>query len=288
MLPLSQSHLTLLEACPRRYQYVFFDALLGPSNYEQRVTTQWGNQFHLLMQQAALDLPVEAIAPADTELATSLHALAQAAPDVFAHLPTASAPTSDSVQLSDSFSQSEHRRTLSFNGYLLTVIYDLVVFSEKRAVGDRSGHIFDWKTHQKPPPKAWLMNDWQTRLYRYVLCETTDLEPTQISMTYWFVRPSHQADDKGKSPAQPTSYRFDYTQLAHDLTRQDLQRLTDELTAMRELADFPKVSIEKGLCDRCPYNIRCDRSDRTFPQDPSRLLKAASQLTADTAREVSW
>ncbi|MEL6900396.1 MAG: PD-(D/E)XK nuclease family protein [Cyanobacteria bacterium J06606_4] len=307
MLPLSQSHLTLLEACPRKYQYVFFDALLGPSSYEQRVTTQWGNQFHLLMQQAALDLPVGAIAPADTELADSMQALSKAAPDVFAHLPTASVVTPEASESSGNFSQSEHRRTLSFNGYLLTVIYDLVVFSErdpkaafentqvaqgsqeKGVLGgvstDSSGHIFDWKTHQKPPPKAWLANDWQTRLYRYVLCETTDLSPEQISMTYWFVRPSSRDSQQS---SQPTSYRFDYSQLAHDLTRQDLQRLTDQLTLMRQQANFPKVSIDKGLCDRCPYNVRCDRSDRAFSQDPSRLLKAASQLTADSAQEVSW
>ncbi|MEO0771015.1 MAG: PD-(D/E)XK nuclease family protein, partial [Cyanobacteria bacterium J06649_4] len=72
MQPLSQSHLTIFDTCPRRYQHVFFDALSAPASYEHHAKTQWGSQFHLLMQQQALDLPVDAIAPADSAMAASL------------------------------------------------------------------------------------------------------------------------------------------------------------------------------------------------------------------------
>ncbi|MGC1307674.1 MAG: PD-(D/E)XK nuclease family protein [Phormidesmis sp.] len=280
MRPLSQSHLTLLSACPRKYQYIFFDGLSGPSTYEQQATTHWGSQFHLLMQQRALDLPVEVLSTADAEMAASLAALAKAAPDVFKHLPTVHIAQPHQSSDPNSFSQSEHKRTLIFNDYLLTVVYDLVVCSPE------AGQIFDWKTHQRPPRPEWLQNDWQTRLYLYVLCETTALSPKQLSMVYWFVRltpPTDAAPD-----AAPSFYRFGYSESQHDQTRRDLQALTDELTKMRAQGYFPKVAVEKGLCDRCPFNVRCDRipPNSAIPTDPYHLLKAASQLTADSVEEI--
>ncbi|MGB7085686.1 MAG: PD-(D/E)XK nuclease family protein [Phormidesmis sp.] len=292
MLPLSQSHLTLLETCPRKYQYIFFDALSTPATYDPQITTQWGSQFHLLMQQRALNLPVELLADANVEMAESMAALATAAPDVFAHLPIspsaerssvagtedadAARPVSQNQLSPDEFSQSEHQRTLAFGDYLLTVVYDLVVLSAEQ------GQIFDWKTHLRPPREDWLREDWQTRLYLYVLCETTDLLPEQLSMTYWFVRLGAMTD------AQPSFYRFDYSIGQHRHTQQDLQRLTMQLAQMRDRADFPKVSIDKGRCDRCLFNVRCDRlspSDSLL-SDPSRLLREARQITADTVEEI--
>lgn len=289
MIPLSQAHFTLLDTCDRKYQYVFLDALSGPSTAEQQATTQWGSQFHLLMQQRALDLPIEILAQANTEMATSMTALAQVAPEVFEHL---SAVSQAAERSSDqAFSQSEHRRTLAFNGYLLTVVYDLLVYLS------RTGQIFDWKTHQRPPRREWLQDDWQTRLYLYVLSETTDLEPEQISMTYWFVRlaaglgsvTAEQVFEKRRAEGtQPTSYRFGYSQAQHQRTQQDLQRLTDRLTRMRQAGDFPKVAVEKGLCDDCPFNVRCDRlpASSPLPASPYRLLQSASQLTVDQIEEI--
>lgn len=314
MLSLSQSHLSHLDACARKYQYVFFDALLGPVTYDQHLTTQWGSQFHLLMQQQALDLPVSVLSPADVEMAHSLAALEKAAPEVFAYLPESQAFKADedlsSQRDSGTFSQSEHRRTLEFNGYLLTVVYDLLVTSSGAPshgnLGEASGQIFDWKTHQQPPKEAWLKKDWQTRLYPYVLCETSELTPEQISMTYWFVRVKQE---------KPSFYRFDYTLAQHDQTRKALQRLTDNLTQMRETANFPKVAIDQidqgdaqgdfdppleRICDRCPFNVRCHRDRTALPlhsttgdreylansSDPTQRLKAARQLTAETVEEI--
>lgn len=298
MLPLNQNHLTLLDSCPRKYEHVVFNSLYAPASYEQHLKTQWGSQFHLLMQQQALDLPVEAIASADTDMQASLAALEKAAPDVFKYLPVSQAQLVSQAQATDSspdkaqsqsldvneFSQSEHKRTLAFNGYLLTVIYDLVVLEP-----GQTGHIFDWKTYQKPPKETQLANDWQTRLYQYVLCETTGLEPEQIAMTYWFVRV-----DKAQQQA-PSFYRFNYSLVAHDKTRRDLQRLSDRLTEMRSQNHFPKVDIAKGLCDYCTFNARCDRVPpnplgQPF-QDPNQLLKdalkAASQVNIDSIEEIS-
>ncbi len=273
MRPLSQNQLTLLDTCLRKFKYVSFDALSGPSTYEQQTTTQWGSQFHLLMQQRALDLPVDVMAGANSAMSESLTALAKAAPDVFKYLPVAF-----EKEAHGTFSQSEHRRTLAFNGYLLTAIYDLVVISASE------GQIFDWKTHQRSPRKEQLQNHWQTRLYLYVLCETTALRPEQLSMAYWFVR----------SGAEPSFHRFGYSTAQHQQTEKDLRRLTNKLTEVSEQADsntaFPKVAVEKGLCDRCLFNVRCDRatnsSATSSATDPHQMLRAASRLTADSVEEI--
>jgi hypothetical protein len=321
MLTLSQSHLTLLDTCDRKYQYVFIEGLSGPSTHEQKATTQWGSQFHLLMQQRALDLPVEVLAGADAELSDRLAALAKAAPDVFEHLPVSAAipkdflpENTDATADAQPFSQSEHRRTLAFNGYLLTVIYDLLVQwpprgSAQPAQGQISGQIlgqiFDWKTHQRPPQRRRLEQDWQTRLYLYVLCETTAIAPENLSMTYWFVR----AGQETAEAQEPSAYRFAYSHRQHEQTRTDLQRLTDNLTRLMEPLQrspdqpvaFPKVAIEKGICENCPFNIRCDRATPDNRQlanlkadknpanflDPHQLLRAASALSADSVEEIS-
>ena len=276
VMPLSQAHLTLLERCDRKYQYVFFEALSGPATYDQQLTTQWGSQFHLLMQQQALNLPVDALSAADEEMSASMAALAEAAPDVFAHLRS---PQAD--ETAESFSQSEHRRTLAFEGYLLTVVYDLLVCTPEQ------GQIFDWKTHQRPPRKSWLQKDWQTRLYLYVLCETTHLKPEQISMTYWFVRLEEAATEATRLQKKPTSYRFDYSAEQHQKTEKELMLLTSRLTRMIEQQNFPKVPLGSELCDSCVFNVRCDRPSATTPAlEAAQLLREASQITPESVEPI--
>ena len=270
--PLSQAHLTFLDTCDRKYQYVFFDALSAPATYDQQITTQWGSQFHLLMQQRAMGLPVGAIADADEEMTASMTALAVAAPEVFETL-------AENTAVDSSFSQSEHRRTLAFGDYLLTVVYDLLVLSPTE------GQIFDWKTHQKPPQKDWLQQDWQTRLYLYVLCETTGLSPEQISMTYWFVRLGHRSAHK--SQKQPSFYRFGYSLEQHQQTEQDLKILTSRLTRMSEQLNFPKVPVGSEICESCLFNVRCDRASSSAPlYDSARMLRAATEISIESVEEI--
>ena len=277
MLPLSQSHLSCLDTCARRYEYVYFDSLSGPASYEQHVYTQWGSQFHLLMQQRALNLPIETLSEVAAELSASLSALQAAAPEVFEYL------SGNIASNLSTFGQSEHRRTRTFNDYLLTVIYDLVVILEKGT--QKQGLIFDWKTHQRPPHREQLRRDWQTRLYLYLLCETSELAPEEISMTYWFGRMTSGVN--ADKPAGPSCYKFSYSLAEHDQTRHELQRLTDQLSNLTheiEAAEhYPKAAIEKGVCDRCPFNVRCDRRP---PEQATRLTSTPHPQLLKTARQL--
>jgi hypothetical protein len=170
-MPLTQGHLKQLETCPRRFQYSYLEQVTVPNDPAVLERQQWGTQFHLVMQQRELGLSVAAMLAKDPELEVAVNRLLETAPELF------SAPRPDD------FRRSEHRRQLAFNGYLLTVIYDLLIMTPQQA------QIVDWKTYLRPPHQAQLEQDWQTRLYLYVLVETTELTPEQVSMSYWFVRP---------------------------------------------------------------------------------------------------
>lgn len=245
ILSLSQTHLTLLETCPRRFQYIFDQAMAVPPRPERQDAAAWGSQFHLLMQQQALGMPIRVMAPANKEMMAKVDALRYQDPHLF------------QPRLDERLRQSEHQRTLVFNGYLFTVIYDLIVLTAN------SGMIVDWKTYLKPPLKSYLAEDWQTRLYLYVLAETSDLVPDQLTMVYWFVR--HQDRQGNEQP--PSDYRFVYSLQQHDQTRIDLLRLTDRLSVLRQQRAFPKTDVLER-CDRCPFQIRCQRlQSPTLPID---------------------
>ena len=199
LIRLSQGHLNLIATCPPRFQQIYLEQLHSPLNPEQQEKQTWGTRFHLLMQQRELGLPLESLLAEEPELHHSLAALIKAAPEILL-------PARD-------IRAAEHSRTLSFNNYLLTVIYDLLIVNKEAA------KILDWKTYLKPPNKKKLANNWQTRLYMYVLAETSDYLPEQISFTYWFV----------KLPHQPQSLTFPYSNQQHQQTKQDLTELLKQL-----------------------------------------------------------
>jgi hypothetical protein len=237
---LSQTQLNQLELCPRKFQHLYLDQLGTPSSPDQQVRLDWGNRFHLLMQQRELQLPIEiASSQDDDQLLSHVNALVTAAPEVF-HLSPAA------------FRQSEHRRSLDFNGYLLTVVYDLLILERDCA------QIFDWKTYPLPQHRQWLSMHWQTRLYPFVLVETSDYKPDQVTMTYWFV----QARTRDEVPT-PQCLPFPYTQERHEQTRRDLthllSRLSHWLDQYQQGAPLPQIDEIQGHCADCLFAARCQR-----------------------------
>ncbi|WP_017300307.1 PD-(D/E)XK nuclease family protein [Nodosilinea nodulosa] len=242
MLTLTQGHLRQLEICPRRYQYSYLEHVPVPTDPAMLERQWWGTQFHLVMQQRELGLPIDDFLREDAALDAAVNGLLAAAPELFVPQP-------------DVFRQSEHRRTLAFNGYILTAIYDLLV------LGPACGQIIDWKTYQRPPEQAQLAQEWQTRLYLYLLVETSHLRPEQVSMTYWFVAPP-QAEANAEPPSRIT---LTYSDDQHRRTGADLQRLTDHLTTLLAPAeDLPKIDAALGYCAQCPFAVRCQRWSERF------------------------
>ncbi|MBD3882940.1 PD-(D/E)XK nuclease family protein [Phormidium tenue FACHB-886] len=260
MLHLSQGLLNLFAACPRKFQHLYIDQLNLPIAAEQQARLNWGNRFHLLMQQRELGLleATQANDPEEELLYQAIEAIAQAAPALFQGDPTV-------------FRQSEHRRTLKLNGYLLTAIYDLLILNEQQA------QILDWKTYARPQTSHQLAQHWQTCLYLFLLAETSTYFPEQISMTYWFVQAK-----SGHAP-QPQSLTFTYTQERHQQIAQDLDgllcRLTNYLDRYQTYAEsFPQVALSSPTCDTCSFAPRCQRNQGGNRSEPVATLEEIQEI----------
>lgn len=264
LVTLTQGHLKLLELCPRRLQYTHLDQLAAPEDPDMLERQRWGTRFHLAMQQREMGLPLDPLLAQNPELATAIHALEEQSPDWFGPARPSTEP--------DLLRQSEHRRSLAWESYELTVVYDLLRLTP------HSGQIIDWKTYRQRPQRNTLAKDWQTRLYLYVLAETTDLAPAQLSMTYWFVPPPSAG--KPKAADRPGAITLAYSQNKHRTTARDLRRLTHYLDELLADKDFPKVDAALGHCAPCPFALRCQRAEAVV--DP--LLSPIP--TIDTIDEI--
>lgn len=195
----------------------------------------------MLMHQRELGLPIEPILAQSPQLNTWMAAMLQVAPELF------------EID-SQTWRQSEHVRTLAIDNYLFTGIYDLLILRSDRA------QIIDWKTYPLPRSKKDLDLEWQTRLYLYLLAETSDYVPKQISFTYWFIQ----------STPQPKSVKINYNLKQHRQTRVDLLALLAKLTTWLDANStkqepFPQVEKSTGLCQYCSFAVRCDRQDLDSP-----------------------
>lgn len=245
LIRLSQAQLNLIQTCPPQFQRIYLEQLSTISSPEQQEKQTWGSQFHLLMQQRELGLPIEELLTDDDQLKHSLSALLQAVPELQQHNP-------------DTWRSAEHCRTLELQGYLFTVIYDLIIATSTQA------QILDWKTYLQPEKTAKLAKNWQTRLYLYVLAETSTYLPEQISMTYWFV----------KLPTQPKSITFNYNRSQHEQNRRDLIHLLTQLDEwlenyLEEEILFPHRS---DCLEKCPYAESLENTLESFKNDNKPVL----------------
>ena len=254
MLRLSQGHLNLLEICPPKFAQSYLTQASSLPNPEIEDKQIWGSRFHLLMQQRELGLPIESLLQEDTELNRSLKALVEAAPELLN-------PNHQQKRA------AEHSRTIGFGNYLLTVIYDLLIAQSDRAT------IVDWKTYLKPQTKSKLARNWQTRLYLYVLAETSVYSPEQLSMTYWFV----------KLPDKPQSHTFFYNQQLHQKTERDLTKLLTELDSWLQPDKIDRFP-HRHDCHNCPYAKELLATDLNEPKnnylisDRDRLQKEIFEI----------
>lgn len=227
LMHLSQAHLNLLETCPSQFQRIYLAQLASPLTPEQQDKLNWGNQFHRLMQQQQIGLPIAPLLTEDEQLQQAITGLIRVI-------------NNPEKSKNNVWQLAEHCRTMKLGNYLLTVIYDLLSIE-----GDRA-QILDWKTYPKPENSEKLAKNWQTRLYLYVLAETSSFLPEQISLTYWFV----------KVPGSPESLTFNYGQKQHQKNKEDLIQLLSLLNRwhLRHLAGEVILCDNLIDCqDNCPY-----------------------------------
>ena len=252
LIPLSQSHLRLLSLCPRKYQYNFLDQFFIPSTPSQTyLQEELGKKFHLVMQQHWMDLDIEEILAASPQINQRFQSFKQYPP-----LLIAEHHSKDTQHL------TEHRRRLKFQEYLLVGIFDLLVLTPNQ------GQIVDWKSYRKPKNSQLLRESWQTKLYPFLLAETSHLSPEQISMTYWFALT--------QEPEESQTITFQYSEDQHQKTQKtlkdNLHQLSSWLKAYQDSQiDLPQVDETVGICtpeeNPCPYRYRCQRAQPSSSQE---------------------
>jgi len=211
--------------------------LTTPTDPKQEEYKTLGSRFHLLMQQQAMGLPIESFMEEDERLKSLILDLTGVIPEILT-----------AGKEGETFQESEHSRNLQVGDYLITVIYDLLIANNEKA------KIFDWKTYRQLPDlkdiKS-LASHWQTKLYMYVLAETSTYLPKNISMTYWFI------PGKGKSK----KIEFRYSNVEHKKNGNELKQLLENLSIWLEQYQknqpLPQQPKHRKLCEYCPYSYRC-------------------------------
>ena len=239
----SQGSLQDFVDCPRRFQLRYLLNIAWPAVeaepiLENERRLRQGELFHLLAQQSIVGVPaarLEAAAQEDAELAGWWAAFRAAAPD---DVPGLRFPE---LVLSAPLHGEGLQR--------LVAQYDLVALDD-----DGRAVIFDWKTSRRLPPRQWLAQRLQTRVYPYLLWQAAGdltagrgLQPEQIEMVYWFAG----------YPAQPERFVYGAAQAREDEAFlhglvQDIARLADSETV------FPLTPVE-AHCRFCVYRSLCDR-----------------------------
>ena len=245
MVSISQGHLNFWETCKRKYRYKYVEEL-SLVELENQANLVLGSQFHLLMQQWQLGLDVTDLAGGDEHLQAWFANFKSQPPEMIAgdrlceHRRTYAVDLHQAANSSTTIQtwQDHNENSDRHQGYfVLTAIYDFLI------LGDRQAQILDWKTHQRAIAAKTLKQNWQTRLYLYLLAATTNYAPHQLSMTYWFA-------NTGESVV------ITYTQAEHERTAKKLRQI---LTEMNQAQTYPKIPDHSPTCQRCEFQDRCDR-----------------------------
>ncbi len=238
----SQHNLQDYIDCPRRFQLRYLERIAWPAVQsepilEQERHMQLGEQFHRLVQQHQLGLPIEAlaeIAGGDKDLQTWWQAYLDYSPN---DLPPQRKP--------------EFTLTAPFASYRLLAKYDLLAVEPGKSVV-----IVDWKTNRKRTPASRLRERVQTRLYPFLMVlagaqfnHGALWKPDQVEMIYWFT----------SEPENPQ--HFHYTEEQY---RSDETLLREWINAIQRSADQPMLMTAdlEHQCPLCNYRSFCERGQQ--------------------------
>ncbi len=240
ILQISQSHLSQFTRCPRKFQYRYLEQWGLPTCDSQRDQQTLGSQFHNLLQQREMGLDIQPFLKDSPPLQQWFEALLQFPPPFII-----------------GERRSEHQQTMVCEGFMLVVVYDLLIQNSQQA------QILDWKTYTRPRNLSDLLNDWQTRLYPYLLVETSSYSPEQVSMVYWFAQIRGKASHSLVLPYDSAQHQQTQEQL-----RQVLSQLRQSLSMYEGNQDFSQAPLEEGHCYRhehtCPFLARCRVRPQVF------------------------
>ncbi len=256
----SQSSLQDYEDCNRRFQLRYIEQLRWPAVetapvLENERRQLEGQQFHRMVQQYLLGLPVETL----THMAAN-----SKSPNLPRWWTNFLDAREDSLAgLKDHVFFPEQALSAPLGAHRLTAKYDLI------AVKDGFATIYDWKTSHKRPKDAWMEQRCQTRVYRSLLTRAgahlnhgKPFEPGQVKMVYWYA----------EFPGETAEFAYDNARSNRDWD--GLATLIKEISARQS---FP-LSEDEKTCGFCPYRSYCDRG--------KIALEASDEL--DEMAESGW
>lgn len=251
---LSQVMLTDYLACQRRFELRYQRRLSWPGaplDEKTTVAQLRGQQFHHMLQRYFLDLPV-----GDQELRDST--LSQ----WWIRFKNQGPPLSQGRRL------PEFSITIPLDPFLLTGRFDLILLQDQKL------QIFDWKTDARPPSEFELRENLQTRLYLALAVEGSsvldaDFSADQVSLTYWYVQEPQ------------ATVTIAYSQKEHERNWANLNELAAEIEQQILNNEPQPLTDDLNQCQRCAYQVYCDRvmatidlSDWDTLEDPSSLEPA--------------
>lgn len=244
----SQGSLQDFIECRRRFYLRYLRRLAWPAVQSEPVLEferymQQGEQFHRMVQQHQVGVPLERLTP----LAQG-EDLSRWWENYLSY--NAEKGSLGSLAVEGTRRYAEISLSVPVGTARLVAKYDLlVVTSAGRAV------IYDWKTARKRPRRQWLAGHLQTRVYPYLLVrggahlnQGIPFDPEQVEMVYWFANFPEQAE------------HFPYNKSAFDSDGEYLAELISSVQQMGE-GEFT-LTADYRRCAFCVYRSLCERGDQ--------------------------
>ena len=237
----SQRNLQDYVDCRRRFQLRFLQGLVWPAvevepHLEHERRMQSGSAFHRLVQQHLLGVPPERLSEM---LESGNEDLQRWWGNYLGFV--------GQLHLGDR-KLVETILSAPIGSYRLVAKYDLIYWDEQES----KVTIVDWKTSLNRPPRSWLADRLQTRIYPYLLVNAgapysagERLNPEQIEMLYWIA----------EHPDEPE--RFVYDSKGYQLDQEYLTGLIQEIEGLTEDQFF--LTDDETKCGFCTYRSLCNR-----------------------------
>lgn len=236
----SQRNLQDYVDCRRRFQLRYLQGLAWPAveaepHLEHEKRLQSGSAFHRLIQQHLLGVPPGRItAMVEDDLKRWWE---------------------NYLGFVEGLNLAENRLveatlTAPIASYRLVAKYDLIYWH----LSDHGLRvtIVDWKTSLNRPPRSWLADRLQTRIYPYLLVKAgapfvrgEQLRAEGVEMLYWFAEHPHEPE------------RFAYDTQGYKLDHEYLTALIGEIEGLTE--DEFTLTDDKTKCNYCTYRSLCNR-----------------------------
>ena len=244
----SQSGLQAFDRCRRRFFLRYVDELEWPapvtdSEEQWEKATRRGQLFHLLVQQSALGLDVDATVAAngDPVLSSWWENFLRFAPR----------PGDGERAI------SEVELTAAVGEFSAVAKFDRIVLPASGS--GASMRIIDWKTGRLRPRQAELQRSWQTAVYCYVFAEAGGaltegensgaIDPGRLELQYW-----HAEFPDALEPIR-------YSAAQHAEAEDRLRSAIAEIAYLAEKAEpegFPRT-VDERECRHCEYRSYCGR-----------------------------